>query len=115
MDTSEPQFADEHQLLVQREGIEAGSVMAFVASLLLLLSALVWASTLWFRASVDEIHREVAAVAVYPELQRLNIVAQQQTEHYVALGDGRYQIPVDRAIDLLAAEYGSSDDLSQTP
>ena len=104
-DTGEPQFADEHELLVQREGIEAGPIMAFIISLVTLLVALVWGATLWFRASVDEVHQKVAASAVYPELQRVNIASQERTEHYAALGDGWYQIPLERAIDLLASEY----------
>ncbi len=109
---SGPRFADEHELVVQREGVDSGPLMAFVISLVTLLAALVWGASLWFRASVDDVQREVAAEAVYPELQHVNIAAEERTGHYVALGEGRYQIPIERAIELLSGEYASDTNLT---
>ena len=109
---SGPHFADAHELVVQREGVDSGPLMAFVISLVMLLAAIVWGASLWFRASVDDVQRQVAASAVYPELQRVNIAARERTGHYVALGDGRYQIPIERAIDLLSGEYADDTDIT---
>ncbi len=105
-DASGPLFAEEGQFVVEREGLEAGRIGAFVSVVLILLVLVVLAATRWFVSVSDTAHALVAAEATYPELRRVELDAEQLLSRYEVIdrAQGIYRIPVERAMDVLLRE-----------
>ncbi len=106
MDTegTAPRWAS--QPAAQREGIAAGQLVVFLLGTLFLIGAGVWGASAWFRWEVDVAQHQAAEAARYPELRRAESHAQDRLRRYgiVNEAEGVFQIPVARAMEVLAQE-----------
>ncbi len=111
-DGSAPRWAS--QPAAQREGIEAGPLIAFLIGTLLVLGGGVFGSTLWLQREADAARAVAAANARYPELQQAEMNARSKLGHYriISQADGVFQIPIERAMEVLAQESGTDSVLT---
>ncbi len=92
---------------VQHESVEAGPILAFVLMALVGLGLLVWGAMYWFKAETEQVRRNQAMAAEYPDLERVRVAAQARLNRYALQPDGSYLIPVERAMALLSEEFSA--------
>ena len=92
--------------------MQAGAIMSFVLICLLGLVAIVWLSIRWFEAEAESIGERHAMEAVYPDLERVQIAGRAKLNRYAVQMDGSYLVPVERAMELVAAEHPANADVS---
>ncbi len=80
--------------------------MAILIGALLVLGSGVFGSTLWLQREADAARAVAAANARYPELQHAEMNARNKLGHYriVSEVDGVFQLPIERAMEVLAQE-----------
>lgn len=99
-------YEEEAELGVQHEGIGVGQVLGFMfATIVALGMAVVFVFFLTQTASQQALD-DVTALQTYPQLREVEAAATQRLDQYEVLdaGAGVYQIPLDRAIDLMVNE-----------
>lgn len=91
---------------VQYEGIGAGPIMGFIFLCVILIGGVVWVGINWAESEVQKAQEEAAANLNYPELRQARLAATQRLSQYEVIdaAQGRYRIPIDRAIDLMVRE-----------
>lgn len=91
---------------VQYEGVGAGLILGFIFVAIFLIAAVVWVGMNWAGSVAQQAHEAAAADLNYPELRQANLQAAQRLNQYKVIDAGRgvYQIPIDRAIDLMVRE-----------
>ncbi len=101
-----PLFLEEGQVAVQREGLEAGRIAAFILVLFVAIAVVVWASTGWFAAEADAVRASVAAEAEYPDRRLMDLEAERVLSRYEVLDrdQGIYRIPIERAMEVVARQ-----------
>jgi hypothetical protein len=102
---------------VQYEGVGTGPILGFVFVAVLLIATVVWVG-MNGAEGVAQQAREAAAVDLnYPELRQSQLRAAQRLNQYKVIDAGRgvYQIPIDRAIDLMVREAYQTPGGSYSP
>ena len=91
---------------VQYEGVGAGLIMGFIFTCVIVIGGLVWVGMNWAESEVQKAQEAAAADLNYPELRQAELTATGQLNHYEVIdaAQGRYRIPIDRAIDLMVRE-----------
>lgn len=91
---------------VQYEGVGAGPIMGFIFLCVILIGGLVWVGMNWVGSEVQQAQEAAAADLNYPELRQAELTAARQLNQYEVIdaAQGRYRIPIDRAIDLMVRE-----------
>ncbi len=103
---------------VQYEGVGAGLIMGFIFVCLIFIGGLVWVGMNWAESEVQQAQEAAAADLNYPDLRQAELTAARQLNQYgvIDAAQGRYRIPIDRAIDLMVREAylatGGSDSQS---
>ena len=84
--------------------------MVFLVGALLLLGGGSYLASFWFQREADAYRARAAAEARYPELQQAEVHAQNKLGHYrvVDEANGVFQIPIERAMEVLAQEPGTA-------
>lgn len=102
----EDYYEKEAELGVQHEGIGVAAVMGFMLAIVVVLAmAVVFVFYLTQMASQQALS-DVTALQTYPQLREVEVTAARQLEQYEVIDPeaGVYQIPIDRAIDLMVNE-----------
>ncbi len=91
---------------VQYEGVGAGAIMGFIFLCVILIGGVVWVGMNWAESEVQQAQEAAAADLNYPELRQAELTAARQLNQYEVIdaAQGRYRIPIDRAIDLMVRE-----------
>lgn len=99
-----PLFLEEGQVAVQREGLEAGRIAAFILVLFVAIAVVVWVSAGWFAAEADAVRVSVAAEAEYPDRRLMDLEAERVLSRYEVLDrdQGIYRIPIEHAMEVIA-------------
>lgn len=104
--TLEDQFEEERERGVAYEGIAASQIMAIAVSILAVILVAVAVLFGWY----GQVRQEAQAASTneqnYEMLQRAQVEAQQDLTQYEVVDEeeGVYQIPIDRAMDVIATE-----------
>lgn len=101
------------RLLVQHESVAAVPIISFVFFLLLGLGALTFLASYWYKYEAEQVSRQHAAEASYPELVRLQAAGIQQLNRYERLDNGAFRIPIEQAIMRIAEEFPDSVRISK--
>lgn len=91
---------------VEQEGIEAGQILGFVIMIAVLIGLAVVALFQYTDLTAQEALVEAADQGVYPELDEVRLHATVLLTQYEPLAgtEGRYRIPIVRAMELMAQE-----------
>lgn len=89
---------------IQHEAVDIRPILGFVVLSLMGMGLLVWLATFWFQAEADKARQRVAMDARYPDLERVEVAGRSLLNRYALQPDSSYMIPVEQAIELLAAE-----------
>lgn len=91
---------------VEQEGIEAGQILGFVIMIAFLIGLVVVALFQYTDLTAQEVLVEATDQGVYPELDEIRLHATVLLTQYEALAgtEGRYRIPIVRAMELMAQE-----------
>ncbi len=91
---------------VEQEGIEAGQILGFVIVIAVLIGLAVVALFQYTDLTAQEVLVEATDQGVYPELDEIRLHATVLLTQYEALAgtEGRYRIPIVRAMELMAQE-----------
>lgn len=91
---------------VEQEGIEAGQILGFVIMIAFLIGLVVVALFQYTDLTAQEVLVEATDQGVYPELDEVRLHATVLLTRYEALAgtEGRYRIPIVRAMELMAQE-----------
>lgn len=112
--------AEEDELGVEHEGIEAGEILGLVIAIAVALGLSVFTLFQYVDLTAQAARAEATGRSGYPELREHQLHALQRLTQYEAIGNGRYRIPIDRAMELMAnearqgAEYSSELELRGT-
>ncbi len=68
----------------------------------------------WIQREAEAAHEKAAAGARYPELEQTEVHARARLNHYRVIDDaaGVYQIPIERAIEVLARDTVPPEELT---
>ncbi len=91
---------------VQYEGVGAGLIMGFIFVCLMFVVLVVWVGINWAESAAQQAHATAAMDLNYPELRQAELTAARLLNQYEVIdaGQGRYRIPIDRAVDLMVRE-----------
>lgn len=91
---------------VEQEGIEAGQILGFVIMIAFLIGLAVVALFQYTDLTAQEALVEATDQGVYPELDAVRLHATVLLTQYEALAgtEGRYRIPIARAMERMAQE-----------
>ncbi len=91
---------------VQYEGVGAGLIMGFIFVCLMFVVGVVWVGINWAESAAQQAHEVAAMDLNYPELRQAELTAARLLNQYEVIdaGQGRYRIPIDRAVDLMVRE-----------
>ena len=91
---------------VQYEGVGAGLIMGFIFTCVIVIGGVVWVGMNWAESEVQQAREAAAADLNYPDLRQAELTAVRQLNQYEVIdaAQGRYRIPIDRAIDLMVRE-----------
>lgn len=111
-----PRWAqEEHELGVEHEGVEAGQILGFVLATAVALGLAVFTLFQYVDITAQAVRIEATGRSGYPELleNRLNAI-ERLTQYDVVEGEeGRYRIPIDRAMELMTGEDRTDADYSR--
>lgn len=101
-----PDEVPPEKIAVQHEGIGVGAILGFIGVVIVFIAAAILVVFFWVRISTQDLHGDLALQATYPERRELDAAAAGQLTQYDIVDDaqGIYQIPIDRAIDLMVNE-----------
>ncbi len=96
----------EEMVGVQYEGVGAGLIMGFIFVCLMFVAVVVWVGINWAESAAQQAHETAAMDLNYPELRQAELTAARLLNRYEVIdaGQGRYRIPIDRAIDLMVRQ-----------
>ena len=102
----EDQFEEEKERGVAYEGIAANQIMAIAVSILVVILVAVVVLFGWYGQVAQETQAEANSAQNYEMLQQAEMEAQQALTQYKVVDEeeGVYQIPIDRAMDVIATE-----------
>lgn len=91
---------------VEQEGIEAGQILGFVIMIAFLIGLAVVALFQYTDLTAQEVLVEATDQSAYPELEEIRLHATLLLTQYEPLAgtEGRYRIPIARAMELMARE-----------
>ena len=91
---------------VQYEGIGAGPILGFIFICVIFICGVVWVGINWAEAETQKARDAASADLNYPELRQVKLDAARLLNHYdvIDAAQGRYRIPIDRAIELMVRE-----------
>ena len=91
---------------VQYEGVGAGLIMGFIFVCLMFVVGVVWVGINWAESEAQQAHETAAMDLNYPELRQAELTAARLLNQYEVIDarQGRYRIPIDRAVDLMVRE-----------
>jgi len=117
---SEAYYESEHEMGVEHEGVEAGQILGIALALAASVVMIVIVLFQWTRVVEMETRSAVVGISGYPELTRIEQEAERRLGEYAVVDEeaGIYQIPIDRAMDLLVEEMrqdGASNGPVQYP
>lgn len=118
----EDQFEEERKRGVAYEGIAASQIMAIAVSILVVILIAVAVLFSWYGQVTQKTRASATGEQTYEMLQEARTEAQQDLTQYEVVDEeeGVYQIPIDRAMDVIAAEEyrrtqsGSDAEVTQT-
>ena len=98
----------EEEMGVAHEGVEAKQIMGFVLAVIVVLVVLVIIVVNLTSSMTQTVRATWQSQARYPELQQTEARALEQISRYEIIDEeeGRYRIPIDRAIELMVEEQG---------
>lgn len=104
--TLEDQFEEERERGVAYEGIAASQIMAIAVSILVVILIAVAVLFGWYGQVRQEAQASATNEQNYEMLQQSEMEAQQDLTQYEVVDEeeGVYQIPIDRAMDIIATE-----------
>lgn len=105
--TQSPRYvAEESELGVEHEGIEAGQILGFFLAVAVALVLSIVTLFQYVDLTAEDVRFTAAGESGYPELRRAELEATQRLSQYDVADpqQGRYRIPIERAIDLMAEE-----------
>ncbi len=96
----------EEMVGVQYEGVGAGLIMGFIFVCVGLVAVVVWVGINWAESEAQQAQEAAAMDLNYPELRQAELAAARLLNQYEVIdaGQGRYRIPIDRAVDLMVRE-----------
>jgi hypothetical protein len=102
----EDRFEEEKKQGVAYEGIAANQIMAIAVSILVVIMVAVVVLFGWYGQVTQETRAQADSAQNYELLQQAEMEAQQDLQQYRVVDEeeGVYQIPIDRAMDVIAAE-----------
>lgn len=102
----EDQFEEEQEQGVAYEGVAANQIMAIAVSILVVILIAVAVLFGWYGQVVQETQASSTSQQNYEMLQQSEVEAQQDLTQYEVVDEeeGVYQIPIDRAMDVIATE-----------
>lgn len=102
----EDRFEEEKERGVAYEGIAANQIMAIAVSILVVIMVAVVVLFGWYGQVAQETRAQTDSEQNYEMLQQAEMEAQQELEQYKVVDEdeGIYQIPIDRAMDVIATE-----------
>ena len=102
----EDQFEEEKERGVAYEGIAASQIMAIAVSILVVILVAVVVLFGWYGQVTQETQAQADSAQNYEMLQQAEMEAQQELQQYRVVDEeeGVYQIPIDRAMDVIATE-----------
>jgi len=102
----EDRFEEEKEQGVAYEGIAANQIMAIAVSILVVIMVAVIVLFGWYGQVTQETRAQADSAQNYELLQQAEMEAQQELEQYKVVDkeEGVYQIPIGRAMDVIAAE-----------
>jgi hypothetical protein len=102
----EDRFEEEKERGVAYEGIAANLIMAIAVSILVVILVAVVVLFGWYGQVTQETRSAAADEQNYEMLQQAEMEAQQELTQYRVVDEeeGVYQIPIDRAMDVIATE-----------
>jgi hypothetical protein len=102
----EDRFEEEKERGVAYEGIAANQIMAIAVSILLVILVAVVVLFGWYGQVAQETQATADSQQNYEMLQQAEMEAQEELYQYRVVDEeeGVYQIPIDRAMDVIAAE-----------
>lgn len=95
---------------VEHENVEAGQILGIVLAIIAAIMMMVVVLFQWTRIVESEIRYASTGISGYPELRQVEMSAQEKLTGYGAVEEGRYRIPIDRAMDLVVQEARQSGD-----
>ena len=98
--SSEPKWAE--RPAAQHEGIAVGPLVGLLFGILLIIGVGTTVAAFWFEREADAARERAVATAVYPELRQVEINSQEKLGHYRVLDSVTYQVPIERAMHVLA-------------
>ena len=110
----EKYFEEEAALGVEHEGVEAGQILGIALAIAAAIVMIVITLFQWTRIVETEARAAATGISGYPELREVEMQAEQMLRRYgvVDPGAGTYQIPIDRAMDLVVREAQQDTDTS---
>lgn len=105
--TASPKYVgEESELGVEHEGIEAGQILGFALAVAVAIGLAVFTLFQYVDIVSDETRYTAVGLSGYPELRQVELEATRRLSQYgpVEGEQGVYQIPIDRAIELMAQE-----------
>lgn len=108
---SDAAIREEQELGVAHEGVEAGQIIGFVLAVVVALIIIIVLAFTYASVVAQEARRSAAGGFSY-ELQQVDEAARGQITTYEIIDQeaGRYRIPVDRAMELMAQEAEGEQD-----
>jgi flagellar biosynthesis/type III secretory pathway M-ring protein FliF/YscJ len=102
----EDRFEQEKEQGVAYEGIAANQIMAIAVSILVVIMVAVVVLFGWYGQVTQETRSQADSAQNYELLQQAEMEAQQELEQYKVVDEeeGVYQIPIGRAMDVIAGE-----------
>jgi hypothetical protein len=102
----EDQFEEEKERGVAYEGIAANQIMAIAVSILLVILVAVVVLFGWYGQVTQETQAQADSAQNYEMLRQAEMEARQELQQYRVVDEeeGIYQIPIDRAMDVIATE-----------
>lgn len=102
----EDRFEEEKERGVAYEGIAASQIIAIAVSILVVILVAVVVLFGWYGQVTQETRAQADSAQNYEILQQAEMEAQQELQQYRVVDeeDGVYQIPIDRAMDVIATE-----------
>lgn len=102
----EDRFEEEKERGVAYEGIAANQIMAIAVSILAVIMVAVVVLFGWYGQVTQETRAQTDSAQNYEMLQQAEVESQQELQQYRVVDEQEevYQIPIDRAMDVIAAE-----------
>lgn len=102
----EDQFEEEKERGVAYEGVAAGQIVAIAASILVVILVAIVTLFGWFGQVSQQMQSTAVDQQDYEQLRQTEVEAAQELEQYgVVDGEtGVYQVPIDRAMEIIATE-----------